>query len=62
MFIGRKNELERLDRFARSPQSRIAVMYGRREMKYSANTVGVEVIASIKRKVIEARDFLKGID
>lgn len=32
MFIGRKNELDRFDRFARSPQSRIAVVYGRRRI------------------------------
>jgi AAA+ ATPase superfamily predicted ATPase len=31
-FIGRKNELELLDRFVRSPQSRVAVMYGRRRI------------------------------
>ncbi|MGH8170000.1 MAG: AAA family ATPase [Steroidobacteraceae bacterium] len=35
-FIGRKNELDRLDRFERSPQSRIAVMYGRRRIGKSA--------------------------
>jgi AAA+ ATPase superfamily predicted ATPase len=31
-FIGRNSELARLDRFMRSPQSRIAVMYGRRRI------------------------------
>ena len=31
-FIGRKTELARLDRFARSPQSQIAVIYGRRRI------------------------------
>jgi AAA+ ATPase superfamily predicted ATPase len=31
-FIGRKNELGRLDHFSRTPQSRIAVVYGRRRI------------------------------
>lgn len=31
-FIGRKYELARLDRFVRSPDSRIAVLYGRRRI------------------------------
>lgn len=32
MFIGRKRELAQLDRFVRSPESRIAVLYGRRRI------------------------------
>jgi AAA+ ATPase superfamily predicted ATPase len=31
-FIGRKSELAHLDRFARSPQPRIAVVHGRRRI------------------------------
>jgi AAA+ ATPase superfamily predicted ATPase len=31
-FIGRKSELERLERFVRSPQPQIAVVYGRRRI------------------------------